>query len=238
MASRLWETMVGEADKFVEKAETAFSVLFDDTKPSESVKSPPSSSSSSMPQDFEIFEDDVGATMGGEEGSTLFDTANEVLKDVFSQSVGPETFREKIAAFSSAITWEETFIRCLLGMHVVLAILAIIFSRKKSFEGQVILFAIIAGLVYFSEKLNTYGQHHWKEFATQNYFDDQGIFAGTMFAGPLLTICLCMVIDMVREASNLLIVVKRKEIKLKQTKKPSDASKKSTTAKRRSKKED
>jgi hypothetical protein len=43
-------------------------------------------------------------------------------------------------------------------------------------------------LIFISERLNSECELHWKEFATQNYFDKSGAFAGMMFAGPLLTI--------------------------------------------------
>merc|ERR1712032_1200300 len=125
---------------------------------------------------------------------------------------------EHIAAFSSAINWGEPFIRCLLALHVVMILLAVIFSRKKIFGGQVATFGLLATLVWRTEWLNTYGAAHWRDFATQNYFDKGGVFVGVMYAAPLMLICLCMIIDMIHEASGLLVQVKRLEIKKKEQK--------------------
>ena len=38
----------------------------------------------------------------------------------------------------------------------------------------------------FGERLNTYGAEHWREFATQNYFDRNGTFFSFMISAPLL----------------------------------------------------
>ena len=67
-------------------------------------------------------------------------------------------------------------------------------------------FMICIGLIVrLAEYLNTTGSARWQEFGiTQNYFDRGGIFMGIMVCAPLLMVCLCMLIHMIREASNLL----------------------------------
>ena len=60
-------------------------------------------------------------------------------------------------------------------------------------------------IVRLAEYLNTTGNARWQEFGiTQNYFDRGGIFMGIMVCAPLLMVCLCMLIHMIREASTLL----------------------------------
>jgi transmembrane protein 18 len=97
-------------------------------------------------------------------------------------------FPQNCLAFSSAVDWSERWIQCLLGFHIIL-FLAVIISRKNA-DLQTFLFLFIALLVFLSETINSYCATHWKEFSKQNYFDNQGVFIGILFAAPLLAICL------------------------------------------------
>jgi hypothetical protein len=96
-------------------------------------------------------------------------------------------------AFSSAVDWSERWIQCLLGFHIIL-FLAVIISRKNA-DLQTFLFLFIAVLVFLSETINSYCAIHWKEFSKQNYFDNQGVFIGILFAAPLLSICLFQLVS-------------------------------------------
>ena len=42
---------------------------------------------------------------------------------------------------------------------------------------QIALFLFIAAAVRAAETINAYASVHWREFATQNYFDRRGVFA-------------------------------------------------------------
>jgi hypothetical protein len=97
-------------------------------------------------------------------------------------------------AFSSAVDWSERWIQCLLGFHFIL-FLAVIISRKNA-DLQTFLFLFIAVLVFLSETINSYCAIHWKEFSKQNYFDNQGVFIGILFAAPLLSICLFQLVSL------------------------------------------
>lgn len=75
-------------------------------------------------------------------------------------------------------------------------------------------FMIFLGIIIrLAEILNTIGARRWREFSTQNYFDRNGIFMGIMVCAPLLIVCLCMLVSMIREASNLLGDVTRMKMK-------------------------
>ena len=63
------------------------------------------------------------------------------------------------------------------------------------------------------------GGEHWESFATQDYFDKRGYFIGIMLCGPLLLDVLMMLLFFMREASLLLVQVKRTEIQRKKQKK-------------------
>jgi hypothetical protein len=98
-------------------------------------------------------------------------------------------------AFSAAINWKEPLIRGLLAFHLFLYMLFIGFLLFGNVAGQAALFFFIALLVAFSERINTYFAEHWEDVATQNYFDGQGVFAGILFAAPLLTLCLFQLVS-------------------------------------------
>ena len=81
---------------------------------------------------------------------------------------------------------------------------------------RIVILLLVGGLVRCSEQLNGYAARNWETFATQNYFDRSGVFVGIFFCGPLLLDSFMMLILLLREASSLLVEVKRMEIKKKQ----------------------
>ena len=116
------------------------------------------------------------------ENATAASSLNDVvegLKDqIFADHVkgAPQTFREECAAFIAAVDWRETWIRCLLLWHLSLWLL-FVFTRKN-FPRQCGLFFGIAACVALAETLNGLCAKRWEKFATQNYFDERGVFAG------------------------------------------------------------
>lgn len=122
---------------------------------------------------------------------------------------------ENIQAFFSAITWGEPFIRCLLAFHMVVIVTAYILIRKDVYlrMGFMIFLGIIVRL---AEQLNQLGNSRWRDFATQNYFDKNGIFMGIVICAPLLVICFVMLVSLIQEAKNLLVDVKKMKIQAKE----------------------
>ena len=125
----------------------------------------------------------------------------------------PKDMKEQWEAFSSAINWEEKLIRYLLVFHAVLFIFA--FLSRKNVNLQCFIFFLICGVVSCSEYLNRWCNLNWKEIASQNYFDEHGVFAGVFFAGPLLLILFFQLINLLMIASLKLIEVKRMELRRK-----------------------
>jgi len=181
-------------------------------------------------------EDDGGGS-GGEfgdemdEAEDLFDEsplagiADGVVKDIFKNQSGPQTVWENIEAFSSAITWKEPFIIALIAFHVSMFIATILVIRCDGIRVRVAFLIFLAIIVRSVERLNQYGSTHWHEFATQNYFDEGGIFASLMISLPLVIFSFLMLISYLREASQLLVEVKRREITEKRRKKGSKSGK-------------
>jgi hypothetical protein len=134
----------------------------------------------------------------------------------FSAQSGPQTPREHIDAFRQAITWSEPFILGLAAFQLVMFLLCLFASRQNAgLPLRIVLMVTIAVLVKSAEYLNQYAGEHWESFATQNYFDEKGIFVAIMFCSPLLLDSFLMLVMFLREAGQLLVQVKTAEFKKK-----------------------
>lgn len=74
---------------------------------------------------------------------------------------------------------------------------------------------VIAICVRSAEIINQYGEKNWESFATQNYFDKRGIFVSMCFSAPLLIMSFSMLVAYLREATTLLVQVKKGKMKKK-----------------------
>eukprot|EP00983_Pelagomonas_calceolata_P030023 939842-Pelagomonas_calceolata.AAC.1 len=52
----------------------------------------------------------------------------------------------------------------------------------------------VRGTIYMGERLNALGAKHWDKFASQNYFDQNGVFFSTMVSGPLLLLLFILLV--------------------------------------------
>ena len=67
----------------------------------------------------------------------------------------------------------------LLGLH--LSVWAVVIVTRRVNELQMALLVAILGAVYGAERLNALGAAHWREFATQDYFDERGVFVALLY---------------------------------------------------------
>jgi transmembrane protein 18 len=144
-------------------------------------------------------------------------------------------------AFKSAIRWTEPFILALIAFQVFMMLLSAWVSRTNgSTAGRLIIMACIGIIVRSAEFLNRKGEQHWESFATQDYFDKRGVFVAVMLCAPLLLDCLFMLVMFVREAGQLLIQVKRKELskKSKQPKSKNESKEATKETRKKSTKEE
>jgi hypothetical protein len=145
--------------------------------------------------------------------SPLSHLANAVLGDILSSQRGPQTIREHISAFTSAIRWNEPFVLTLLSLDLTLLLLTIYLIRRNSLVGRIIIFCIMASISRLLPFLNRYLSVHWEELhITQNYFDPSGTFLAIMLSAPLLLFCMSLLISLLWEAKNLVIQLKRLEL--------------------------
>jgi transmembrane protein 18 len=96
---------------------------------------------------------------------------------------------------------------------------------------------LIAVIVKSSEYANKLAGENWRSFCTQNYFDSHGVFMTVLVCSPLLLDSLIMLFLFLREASQLLIQVKKRQLKQKRNAKAAQQQKGDGKGKRRSKKE-
>jgi len=161
----------------------------------------------------DTMDDDDLQFLEDEPDSPLNGMAQNVINDALSKHVGPQNVMEHIEAFKSAITWGEPFIIGLLCFHFVAFILAIMLSRSNNFGARISFLLFLGVVVRSAERLNEYGRENWESFATQDYFDKNGIFVTIMLSAPLLSICFFMMISYVREATRLMVEVKTFKLK-------------------------
>jgi transmembrane protein 18 len=131
-------------------------------------------------------EEIANTTSSGSFGDFMSEIEAHMLKFVRESYKTPTNLHEHFQAFITAVNWNEKFIIGLICMHVLFFTFFLLF--RKNSDVQFVIFMIIGLLIYFSERLNSYGNEHWREFASQNYFDRSGVFASMCFSGPLLGI--------------------------------------------------
>ena len=141
---------------------------------------------------FEHLDIDIseGENYMGDMMGEIHEQMEQLMKDHGGR--GPETAFEMWQAFTSAINWSERWIQALLIFHVTLFLAAVILRNNEN--AQMSIFLTVCILVYFCESVNTYCSLHWRDFSTQNYFDERGVFASVMYAAPLLVIGLLQLV--------------------------------------------
>jgi hypothetical protein len=124
------------------------------------------------------------------------------------------TLREDFLAFYHAITWSDKGFILLLSFHLLVLFLAI--SLRRNTDASIALFVLICGSVLAASYINTFfAAERWKSTGlfSQNYFDERGNFVSLFFSAPLLLIVFGQMVYSLIVASNLLIKVKRAELR-------------------------
>jgi hypothetical protein len=157
--------------------------------------------------------------------SDFMESIEKSMTNLVTQtSALPKDFTENLEAFKAAVNWNESFIRCVVIIDVILFL--IVFITRKNVNVQAAFFFLICLLLYFCETLNHWCSLNWRQLTTQNYFDEHGVFAGIFFAGPLLCICFLQLINFLKMASVELVKVKRLQLAQKKKNDQTEAWKK------------
>ena len=154
--------------------------------------------------------------MTGGVQSPLEGIADSVMGDLFASSVGPQTPLEHLAAFRSAVNWTEPLIVTVLVFQIIMLALTLWALRRGGTAVRISLLSLVAIVVRSAERINSYASSRWQDLATQNYFDQGGVFVLLFLCLPLILDCLIMLVGLLREASGLLVEVKTMEVKQKE----------------------
>ena len=95
----------------------------------------------------------------------------------------------------------------LISSEALLFVLVWYFSRRMKFQAVIFLAAgmvcsinlfrcpsLLAICIYKAESLNAFCAEHWRSFAKQPYFDENGVFWSALISGPLLVLLLCILV--------------------------------------------
>jgi len=128
-----------------------------------------------------------------------------------NQSMVERTFYDDVVGFYHAVDWTESWLVALGGFHLV--VWALVLLTWRSNEAQMVLLISLLALVYSAEWLNSLGSRHWKEFATQDYFDRGGVFIAAVYCAPMLLAAFVILVNALRSAAHMLVKVKRLEVR-------------------------
>ncbi len=128
---------------------------------------------------------------------------------------------ESILGFLHAVNWRERNVMVLVAFHVLLLVLVI--ATRRQVETQIALMCTIGAVVMMSEELNSSLATRWRQLGwTQNYFDKSGVFMLGAVTFPLLVIAVIQLVLMLSQALNLMVRVKRAQIREEQRAKAKD----------------
>uniref|UniRef100_A0AAV1VBL3 Transmembrane protein 18 n=1 Tax=Peronospora matthiolae TaxID=2874970 RepID=A0AAV1VBL3_9STRA len=108
-----------------------------------------------------------------------------------------------------AVEWTEPLIVGLLSFHV--ALFTALWLTRKRLYAQFVLFALIITLLVATEALNKWARTNWRLVASQRYFDEQGVFMGLFYAGPLLAAGFFQLMLSMKSMVDMVVIVKRAE---------------------------
>ncbi|KAI8141623.1 transmembrane protein 18-domain-containing protein [Fennellomyces sp. T-0311] len=149
----------------------------------------------------------------------MADTQQDFIQHILStlhskqtaQSSPIDRYMERTYQFLDAIDWSQTWIRGLIGFHV-LCFLTTICLRKRS-TALSIYFFILLGMAALAQPLNNLGKTHWEKFASADYFDESGLFIVSVYALPLVFNCFITLMLILKAAAGLLVEMKRAQIR-------------------------
>ncbi|XP_024020375.1 transmembrane protein 18 [Morus notabilis] len=118
---------------------------------------------------------------------------------------------DNFIGFFHAIDWKEPWLIGLLGFHFLLLLITV--SSRKNLNFQMVLFLLALAGVYLAERLNSLLGKNWKSFASQNYFDPNGLFLSVLWSGPLLFIAIIILINTLFSLCHLIVRWKKAELR-------------------------
>ncbi|KAI9019117.1 transmembrane protein 18-domain-containing protein [Hyaloraphidium curvatum] len=114
-------------------------------------------------------------------------------------------------SFANAVDWSEPFIGVLAAFHV--SFLLFVLRKRDDPTATIWSLGVLGVLALATERLNALASSNYERIARTNYFDAKGVFAATVFAGPLLAIMFVAVILLAVQLFRTAVKAKRAQLK-------------------------
>ena len=122
------------------------------------------------------------------------------------------TFLEDVKLFIDAVEWsKEIWLQFLFSIFIVLALFT--WFMRNHVEITCVIFIMSCISIWMAQPLNSLLSRNWESFSSQNYFDASGVFLSIVYSLPLAIIALFSLILLLRQVGQLLVQVKRAQLK-------------------------
>ena len=134
--------------------------------------------------------------------------------------LAPVSSYDTLLGFFHAVSWENDRYLFLSLLCMQLLCLTLVWTTRRRVNVQIVLLCFLALMVYYTETVNEIGDYlyHRYKLTSQNYFDQHGVFITIFYAMPLLAIMMVQMVTALYNSSQLLVQVKRHEIRNKKAK--------------------
>ncbi len=156
--------------------------------------------------------------------SDMLGAAGQQIRREISHKTGQQSAADVFQGFIHAVNWSEPLVLGIACWHIALVTIA--FLTRNHTLTHAFVFVCLCALVLLAEPINTAGQAWWRSFASQNYFDDRGVFISLMISLPTVLLLIGMLINMVRTAGDLLVQAKAAELRAKRRREATRETKK------------
>lgn len=146
-----------------------------------------------------------------QEASQVLDQLVGGFKRKFADSQHQKGVLDSFKAFTAAVDWKEPWLIAVLSVQALLFSSVILCRRNTSYLTCVFVLAML--LVYTSERLNKTLGRHWQTFASQPYFDANGIFISAVLSAPLVLDMLVILVCHLLNLCRMLVHMKRQELR-------------------------
>lgn len=89
-----------------------------------------------------------------------------------------------LSDFIDSVRWSEPFIVALVLMQILIAFL--LYFTRRHHDVQFAILVVLTGVTLLAERLNRLGKTHWSSFASQDYFDANGLFMLVFVTAPFV----------------------------------------------------
>lgn len=105
-----------------------------------------------------------------------------------------------LSDFVDSVRWSEPFIISLILMQICLV--SLLYLTRRYHDVQFVILVLLTGVTLAAERLNRFGKTHWSSFASQDYFDSNGLFMLVFVTAPFVLYANFIVVRFVQLATS------------------------------------